>query len=107
MRPTVTVLDVLAFFLVVWGVGLVFHQVNNDVRWAERSSNVARGIPPPEEKAYARWLMRGHGEQALSELGAQAGNLAAGIPKRQLGAKIALIGAILLLVAAVLPLWWS
>lgn len=107
MRATVTVLNLLAFFLIVYGLRSVFRQVNDDARWARRSLDVARGIPPQDYEANAKWLAMETEQRLLIEYGAQAEKLSEGILKRQRGAKVASIGALLVLVAAVLPLWWS
>lgn len=107
MKDTVTILNVLAFALVVIGLGLVFRQNNSDAKWAVRSASVASGEPPPGYPATGKWMTMEPGEQALAELGAQADYLYNGIPQRQKGATIALIGASLVLTAAVLPLWWT
>jgi hypothetical protein len=103
----VTILNLIAFALVVYGLRLVFRQINRDAGWAPRSSAVATGAPPPGTVATAKYLLMDDGQRAMIEHGAQAGNLAAGIPERQKGARIALGGAVLVLVASVLPLWWT
>jgi len=107
MRTTVTALNVVAFLFVISGLRLVFRQVNEDAHMAERSANVARGIPPPDFEANAKWLMMDTSQQLMLELEAQAAGLQAGISTRQRGVKIAFSGAILILIAAILPLWWS
>lgn len=107
MRTIATLLNLLAFFMVIYGLSLVFRQVNDDARWADRSSKVARGFPPPEYEAYAKWMLMEPGQQSQIESALQAEHLTAGIAERQRGAKIAFVGAVLVLVAGLLPLWWS
>lgn len=65
-----TVLNLIAFCLIVCGLRLVFRQINDGARSAERTLNVARGNPPPGDEASAKWLMRESGEQVLIEHGA-------------------------------------
>lgn len=107
MRSTVTALNVLAFALVVYGLRLIFDQINTDADWAARTEAVGRGAPAPEETATAREQLKPTGDKALQEHGRQGKALAAGIPRRKRGAKIALSGAVAALVASILPLWWT
>ncbi len=107
MKWTVSALDTVGFLLVVYGLRLVFQQINKDAGWAPRSAAVAAGETPPETPAYAKYQSMEPGERAMLEHLAQAKNLAAGIPVRQKGAWIALAGAALALVGSVLPMWWS
>ena len=107
MKYTVTTLLVVGFVLVVCGLRLVFQQINKDADWASRSAAVAAGETPPGMVAYARHQLLESGDKAMLEHSAQAKNLADGIPVRQKGAWIALVGAALALAGGVLPLWWK
>lgn len=107
MKYTVTALYVLGFVLVVYGLRLVFQQINKDAGWAPRSAAVAAGETPPGMVAYARYESLQPGEKAMMEHSAQAQNLADGMPIRQKGAWIALAGAALALAGGILPLWWK
>ena len=106
MKYTVSALYVIGFLLVVYGLRLVFQQINKDAGWAPRSVAVGAGETPPETEAYAKYASMEPGEKAMLEHRAQAENLAAGIPVRQKGAWIALAGAALALMGGLLPLWW-
>lgn len=48
MRVTVTVLTVVAFVLIVYGIWLVLKEVNGDAIQAQRLDHVARGGTPPD-----------------------------------------------------------
>jgi hypothetical protein len=107
MKWTVTVMDMVAFLLVVGGLRLVFRQNRANAQWATRSALVASGGCPPEYEATGKWALMERGEQAVIEQRYQADHLNALVNGHQWGAWVALIGAFVALAAGVLPLWWG
>lgn len=107
MRVTVTILTVVAFVTVIYGVWLVLQGVNNDAIQAQWLDYVARGGTPKEwEDQAARYALMTEGERAMVAHGTQAESLKRGIAARRRGAVIAFAGALLGLAANLLSLWW-
>jgi hypothetical protein len=108
MRVTVTVLVVLAFVLVAYGLWLVLREINGDAGRAQELVSTARGAVPEDwEDRSGQYLLMENADRAMALHEALAESLASSIPGRRRGAVIAVVGAVLGLAAGLLPLWWQ